>query len=372
VLLRVWDRLSLEYFVGSGAPGQKNYADQLENLRQQNILSGGLATKLEELRRRNPKLPSDPMRFVTNLNDAFKRIEQLEAELSQAQPQDLTAKVQSLQEDLYETKFILDATDQQLARAHKQIENQFDKIRSGGHELAELKRAKDALQEQASGLRQEVMKLTRAICDREADLAADFAKRFPHTLKALEAVAFRELTDETENARQATSSAERRLNLMHRGLEELCQDHPELTVGKKVMHLFLGEEPPDEPAVSRRKPTGLAADPDEFDAVFQEMEREPPSARVPRVAPAKSEPCPARAEPSIRSTISFEPNAPPPALPWGEYFDEFEEPSATPTLIPSAPMPPPFPQKPSQPSSNDDDDGEWVNDDDLEPVKPQK
>ena len=369
----------------------RKYVKMLENLRQQNMLFGGLATKLEELRRRNPLMPGDPMQFVMATNNAFKRIEQLEGELREARTRANSEQDQNLQDELYETKFILDATNQQLARSHKQLEELNVRNRASTDELVALRRDDGSLQEQVTLLQQEVMSLTRSICDREADLAGDFAKRFPHTLKVLETVAFRELTEQSEIARQATSSAEHRLNLMHRGLEILCQDHPELTVSQPVMHLFLGEEPPDQPIVSRRRPTMQAVDADEFDAVFSEMELEPPSARVPRIAPAKSEPCPVMPEPSPRATIAHmkappaKPKAAPPPLPRVDEFNDDEFPS-TPTLIPSAPMPPPYPQA-EAPSSKrpisvpyshkvgqllDDDESEWVSDDELEPIDPNK
>jgi len=349
----------------------RKYLKMLENLRQQNMLFGGLATKLEELRRRNPLMPGDPMQFVMATNNAFKRIEQLEGELRESRTRAKSEQDQNLQDELYETKFILDATNQQLVRSHKHVDELNVRNRASVDELNALRRDNGSLQEQVTLLRQEVISLTRSICDRELDLAGDFSKRFPHTLKVLETVAFRELTEQSEIARQATSSAEYRLNLMHRGLETLCQDHPELTVSKPVMHMFMGEEPPDQPAISRRKPTVTATNMDEIDAVFEEMELEPPCAQLLRIAPAKNAPRPVAAQTSPRATIAHMELPPvnseaiPPPLPQTDEFSDEEYPS-TPTMIPSAPVPPPFQQNLPLTASNDHDGIDWEEDDDGE------
>lgn len=339
----------------------RKYLNMLESLRQQNVLFGGLATKLDELRLRIPDLPRDPTRFVSFMLKALQHIQQLEAEkrsLSVTAKQE-PASSTNLEEDLYEARFILTATNSQLSHAHEEIDALNKRIRKDAAELEDHRRAHRAQQKQIANLQNEVKNLVSAICDREADLAGDLAKRFPHLIKALETEAFLELTAQTEIAKLATESAERRLNLMHRGLEELCKDHPKITISDKVLHYFVGEEPPEGATGRHRAPTAAAVDIDEFDEIFREFEQAPPSARVPRAAPAKSERCPAAPKPEpVATPMQGAPQ------PWYDStFDDYEEPSSTPTMIPSAPMPPPF----QQPTVESADERTTV--DDLGPHK---
>jgi CRP-like cAMP-binding protein len=243
----------------------RHQVELLESMSRMNALYGGLYSLLEDIHIRRPELPSDPIAILQDLVDAHKRID-------------------SLQNDLRERQLDLDAMDMQMNDQTLEIDERERQIVCQKHQLkqfeSELVQTKQELAWQ-HGVLEETSKENLAFTRyyrklesmvEERDREIEKLKRQIRTLSSQDdpRIAFRTLTDEilkaqeaTASAKQAQKQAEMRMVQMHRAIELLSKDNPNLKLSDIVMLMLMGEEPEDLP------PLAKSVD-DEIDAVFRE------------------------------------------------------------------------------------------------------
>lgn len=137
------------------------------------------------------------------------------------------------------------ANGEQLRRRIEELQDELDKAQLAAWEARErqeeAQRSLDLERRARAALEQRAVELMRQLAGQTEPEEAE--NKFPNAIRILESAELEEMETQARRHRELAENYVTRAGMLHRALEMLAADNPNLQIKPEVMQLMLGEEP---------------------------------------------------------------------------------------------------------------------------------